>query len=109
MIFYGGGPSPSAASKVRFPLLGHYAEHDAPVTPRVPEIAAALRDAGQSFTHFVYPGTEHGFFNETRPVYAPGAAELAWLRTTEFLKHHLRSGSRVRTPVGVPGSAKAQP
>jgi carboxymethylenebutenolidase len=89
IIFYGGGPALDAAAQVRFPLQGHYAEHDAPVTPRVPGVAAALKAAGRTFRPFVYPGTEHGFFNETRPAYAREAAELAWLRSVEFLRQHL--------------------
>ena len=94
IIFYGGGPPAGAAAQVRCPLQGHYAEGDPPVTPRVPGVAAALRAAGRAFTPFVSPRTEHGFFNETRPTYAREAAELAWLRSPEFLKQHLVRASQ---------------
>ncbi len=108
IIFYGGGPNPDSAARVRVPLQGHYAEHDPPVTPRVAGVAAALKAAGCAFTPYLYPGTEHGFFNETRPSYARAAAELAWSRSVEFLKQHLRSekdaqaaeGARARSATG---------
>lgn len=96
IIFYGGGPAADAAPLVRFPIQGHYAERDTPVTPRVPGVAAALKAAGRSFTPFVYPRTEHGFFNESRPTHAREAAELAWLRSVEFLSEHLQRAN-VRT------------
>jgi dienelactone hydrolase len=86
---YGGGPAADAAPRVCFPIQGHYAERDTPVTPRVPGVAAALKAAGRSFTPFVYPRTEHGFFNENRPTHAREAAEFAWLRSLEFLSQHL--------------------
>ena len=89
IIFYGGGPIAELAAQVRCPLQGHYAERDAPVTPRIAGVAAALEAAGGAFTPYVYPRTEHGFFNETRAAYARDAAELAWLRSVEFLKRHL--------------------
>ncbi|HYP75788.1 MAG TPA: dienelactone hydrolase family protein [Polyangiaceae bacterium] len=94
VIFYGGGPHPESASRVCCPLQGHYAERDAPVTPHVQAVAAALEAAGQAFTAFIYAGTEHGFFNETRPTYARDSAELAWARAVGFLRQHLRSGSQ---------------
>jgi carboxymethylenebutenolidase len=96
ILFYGGGPAAGSAEQVRCPLQGHYAERDEPVTPRVQGVAAALAAAGRVFTPFVYPGTEHGFFNETRPSYVREAAELAWLRSLEFLRQHLPRASYAR-------------
>jgi carboxymethylenebutenolidase len=41
-------------------------------------------------TFHQYPGTEHAFFNDTRPeVYDAEAAELSWERSLEFLRQHL--------------------
>jgi carboxymethylenebutenolidase len=108
IIFYGGGPSASAAPQVRFPLLGHYAEKDDPVTPRVAEVAAALERAGQTLTRFVYPRTEHGFFNETRPAYAAEAAALAWRRSLAFLAQHL-DATRARALAGDRARASTTP
>jgi len=39
---------------------------------------------------FLYPGTTHAFFNDTRPdVYDEDAARQAWVRTLEFLRAKL--------------------
>jgi carboxymethylenebutenolidase len=39
---------------------------------------------------FTYPGTEHGFNNDTTPRYDAAAATLAWTRTVAFLNDRLR-------------------
>ncbi|HEY0464447.1 MAG TPA: dienelactone hydrolase family protein [Polyangiaceae bacterium] len=101
IIFYGGGPEPESAPRVRCPLQGHYAERDAPVTPRVAVVSAALKAADRTFTPFIYPRTEHGFFNETRPSYARDAAQLAWARSVEFLRQHLWSERYAQAGEGV--------
>jgi carboxymethylenebutenolidase len=37
-----------------------------------------------------YPGTEHAFFNDTRPeVYDADASALAWDRTVELFRKRL--------------------
>jgi carboxymethylenebutenolidase len=38
---------------------------------------------------FTYPGTQHGFNNDTTPRYDKAAADLAWKRTIDFLKKNL--------------------
>jgi carboxymethylenebutenolidase len=38
----------------------------------------------------MYPGTQHGFHNDTTPRYDEGAAKLAWSRTLAFFKEHLK-------------------
>jgi len=88
VIFYGIGPVLSAIANVRYPLQGHYAEHD-PATLQVEALDAALHAARKSFSYYVYPGTRHGFFNDSRPSYEPGAATLAFQRTLKFLGEHL--------------------
>jgi carboxymethylenebutenolidase len=85
VIFYGSGPSDVQLSQIRYPLLGHYAENDPAITSHVPALQAKLAAAGKDFVAHVYPGTEHGFFNESRPVYSRPAAELAFTRTISFL------------------------
>jgi len=39
---------------------------------------------------FTYPGTQHGFNNDTTPRYDKAAAALAWQRTMDFFKKNLR-------------------
>jgi carboxymethylenebutenolidase len=49
-----------------------------------------LKAAGVSYTSHVYPGTQHGFHNDTTPRYDPEAAQLAWRRTVAFFDRTLR-------------------
>lgn len=37
----------------------------------------------------VYPGTQHGFHNNSTPRYDAAAAKLAWDRTVAHFKQHL--------------------
>jgi carboxymethylenebutenolidase len=38
----------------------------------------------------VYPGTQHAFFNDTRPqIYDPQAAQDAWQRTLDWFRKYL--------------------
>ena len=41
-------------------------------------------------TMHMYPGTQHGFNNDTTPRYDEAAATLAWQRTIEFFNKYLR-------------------
>ncbi|HTB76424.1 MAG TPA: dienelactone hydrolase family protein [Polyangiaceae bacterium] len=104
IIFYGSAPPVDQLRGVRYPLQGHYADHDAAITPNVPAFEAALRAAGKSFSAFVYPGTEHGFFNETRSAFHAPSADLALLRSLAFLREHL--GRTEGLPIAQTASAR---
>jgi len=93
VIYYGAGPALSEIANVRCPLQGHYAEDD-PVTAHVEALDAALHAARKSFSYNIYPGTSHGFFNESRPSYEPASAKLAFRRTLTFLGEHLGVATR---------------
>ena len=45
---------------------------------------------------FQYPGTQHGFHNDTTPRYDAAAANLAWERTIGFFEKHLRAAEGKR-------------
>jgi carboxymethylenebutenolidase len=69
--------------------------HNIPsITPGLAALHSALEAAGKQFTSHVYPGTQHGFFSDSRPVYQREAAELAHARTLEFFEQQL---GRVRS------------
>jgi carboxymethylenebutenolidase len=91
--FYGVHPNVKPDyTKLSGPVLGLFAEKDQFVTPKVArEVDAAIKAAGkQSETH-VYPGVDHGFFNDERPdVYNKGAADDAWRRTLALFRQHLK-------------------
>jgi carboxymethylenebutenolidase len=93
VIYYGALPGVQPdLSKISGPVLGHYAENDAWASPAA---ASALKKqiedaAGVSVEFHQYAGTEHGFFNDTRPeVHAPEASKQSWERTVAFFKKHL--------------------
>ena len=39
---------------------------------------------------YIYPGTQHGFHNDTTPRYDEAAAKLSWSRTLAFFNENLR-------------------
>ena len=93
VIYYGALPGVQPdLLQLHGPVLGHYAEHDGWASP---EAAAALnqqiRDAGKQVEFHTYAGTEHGFFNDTRPeVHKPAASRQSWNRTLAFYAKHLK-------------------
>lgn len=78
-------------SKMAAAVQGHYAEHDDMAGPAaVEKMNRVLGDRGVRTELFLYPGTEHAFFNDTRPeVYDADASILAWQRTIPFLRSEL--------------------
>jgi carboxymethylenebutenolidase len=72
-------------------LLGHYASDDDFFTPAAAEaLGEQLRGLGKEAEIIVYPGTDHAFFNDTRPeVYNAEAAAALWARSLAFFHAHL--------------------
>lgn len=88
--FYGSSPSAEDAARITAPMLIQYAENDARINASWPAYEAALKAAGVSHEMHMYPGTQHGFNNDTTPRYDEAAAKLAWQRTVAFFKAQLR-------------------
>ena len=89
--FYGGQPTAADAARIKAPLLIHYAENDDRINAGWPAYEAALKAGGVGYTMYRYPGTQHGFNNDTTPRYDRAAAALAWQRTVEFFNKNLRA------------------
>ncbi len=91
--FYGVHPNvkPDYA-KLAGPVLGLFAEKDAFVTPQTAkDVDAAIKKAGKQSEIHIYPGVDHGFFNDERPdVYHKQSAEDAWRRTLAVFRQHLK-------------------
>jgi len=91
--FYGTQPAAADVAKIKAPLLIHYAENDDRVNAGWPAYEAALKAGNVAYTMYKYPGTQHGFNNDTTPRYDRAAAALAWQRTVDFLNKNLRASS----------------
>ena len=96
--FYGNTPAPEEAVKVKAPLLIHQAEVDERINAAWPGYEAALKAAGVKYTAYRYPGTQHGFNNDTTPRYDAPAAKLAWDRTVAFFKSNLQAAPVAAAP-----------
>ncbi len=87
--FYGAAAPTSDVPKIKAALLIHYAEND----PRINEMwlgyQQALAAAGVRYEAHIYPGTQHGFHNNSTPRYNEAAAKLAWDRTVSHFKKYL--------------------
>jgi carboxymethylenebutenolidase len=99
VVWYGYPPLEYIdASRIRAPLLGHFATEDVPFPiAKVEELEKKLRAANVKFEFHRYQA-KHAFANETAnskklPIleYNPQAAELAWRRTMEFLDRQLKN------------------
>ena len=88
--FYGSAAPIEEVPKIKAPLLVHYAESDQRINAARPAFEEALKKAGVPYQMHLYPGTQHGFNNDTTPRYDEKAATLAWQRTIEFFNTHLR-------------------
>ena len=91
--FYGGQARVEDVPNIKAPLLIHYAEKDDRINAGWPAYEAALKANNVKYSAFIYPGTQHGFNNDTTPRYDEAAAKLAWQRTIEFFNKNLRSQS----------------
>jgi carboxymethylenebutenolidase len=89
--FYGGQPDLADVPKIKAPLLVHYAANDERINAGWPAYEAALKANGVPHEMHMYPGTQHGFNNDTTPRYDEAAAALAWQRTVAFFNRHLRT------------------
>ena len=89
--FYGVPSKDPGYDEIRCPVLGHWAEHDDWASQDIGRsLFERLASNGIEATLYVYPGTEHAFFNDHRPeVYDESAALTAYARTLEFLRRHL--------------------
>jgi carboxymethylenebutenolidase len=88
--FYGRQADPADAAKIKAPLLLHFAQEDARVNATWPAYEAALKANGNVYEGHIYPGTHHGFHNDSTPRYDQAAAELAWDRTLAWFARYLR-------------------
>lgn len=87
--FYGKQPRVEDVPRIKAPLLIHYAERDERINEGWPAYESALKAAGKTYEVYIYPGTNHGFHNDSTPRYDEAAATLAWERTLSWFRTYL--------------------
>ena len=90
VAFYGSAPNLEDVPKIKAPLMIQSAEVDARINASWPAFEEALKAAKVKYERHLYPGTQHGFHNDTTPRYDAAAAKLAWERTLAFFNKHVR-------------------
>ena len=88
--FYGAAPPAEGVAAIQAPLLLMFADNDDNVNRTWPGYEAALKAAGKRYEAHRYPGTQHGFNNDTTPRFDAAAAGQAWQRTVAFFNRTLR-------------------
>jgi carboxymethylenebutenolidase len=90
VAFYGSAPTLEDVPKIKAALVIQSAETDERINAGWPAYEAALKAANVRYERHLYPGTQHGFNNDTTPRFDAAAAKLAWERTVAHLNKHLR-------------------
>jgi carboxymethylenebutenolidase len=87
--FYGAAPVATAVPDIKAQLVIHYAENDERIDSMWPDYEKALKANNVKYEQYTYPGTQHGFHNNSTPRYKEDAAKLAWERTIGLFKKAL--------------------
>jgi len=85
VCFYGRALTDEQVARVKAPLMMHYAGTDERINAGIPAFRASLDAHEVAYSINMYPGTGHGFHNDTSQArYDKDAATLAWRRTLNF-------------------------
>lgn len=88
--YYGRQPRAEEVPAIKAPLLVQYAEVDDRINAGwLPYQAALIANQKRFQVHF-YPGTQHGFHNDSTPRFDKAAADLSWQRTLAFFEENVR-------------------
>ena len=88
--FYGAPAPADQVGSIKAELLLMFADNDERINAAWPAYESALKSAGVKFEAFRYPGTQHGFNNDTTPRYDAAAAQQAWGRMLALFNRTLR-------------------
>jgi carboxymethylenebutenolidase len=91
VAFYGAALPPEKIANVKAALAMHYAGKDEHVNAGITDFRNALDAHEIAYSLNMYPGTQHGFHNDSSEArYDAVAAKLAWARTIAFFDHYLK-------------------
>lgn len=92
VCFYGSALKPEQITNVNAPLMMHYAGKDERINAGIHDYRIALDAQGVAYSLHMYPGTQHGFHNDSSAArYDVAAAKLAWARTISLFDSSLKS------------------
>ncbi len=81
--FYGASPKAEDVGNIKAPMLIHLAENDDRINAMWPDYEQALKANGVTYQQYTYPGTRHGFHNNSTPRYNEA---VAWLDDDEHVQ-----------------------
>jgi carboxymethylenebutenolidase len=76
--FYGAAPALDQVGRIKAEMTFAFADNDERINAAWPAYEVALKSAGVKYAVRKYPGTQHGFNNDTTPRFDPVAAQEAW-------------------------------
>jgi len=91
--FYGAQVMAPDVAKIKAHMLINYAAMDDRINAGWPAYEAALKANKVDYEQYTYPGTMHGFNNDTTPRYDAAQAKIAWDRTVAWFNKHVRATS----------------
>ncbi|MBI2324075.1 MAG: dienelactone hydrolase family protein [Chloroflexi bacterium] len=88
--FYGPVPQdPSGIASTKAAVLGVFAETDNNVNAGMARVEEALKKAATTYKFNTYPGTMHGFHNDTGQRYNADQSRKAWVDAIEWFRKYL--------------------
>ena len=89
--YYGRQIDATLVPKIKAKLMLHYAGLDERINAGIPVYENALKSNQIDYQLFIYEGAQHAFNNDSSPArYQKEPADLAWSRTINFFKKHLK-------------------
>ena len=89
--YYGLSAPADKVGKIKAELVLHFAETDPRINTTWPAYEGALQAQGVKAQAHFYPGTQHGFHNNSTPRFNQAAADLSWGRTLELFNRTLKT------------------
>ena len=91
VAFYGRQPVAEEVINIKAAIQLHYGALDERVNAGIAAYEEALKKNNIQYELYIYEGANHAFHNDTAPTrYNEAAAKLAWQRTIDFFKKHVK-------------------
>ena len=91
--FYGGQPPASRSAEDQGGDADSVRRAGREDQCRMAGVRSRVESQQREYAGYIYPGTQHGFNNDTTPRYDEKAAKLAWQRTVDHFKQHVANAT----------------